>query len=231
MTTTTTFYQDVENLYLTLRGGKPGLTIPTRDWPLMEEWEQAGATFDLVARVMRRGFERNKEIGSIRYFDRAIREELARQAATYTGSRPPAPPSSQVQAPLDDFLEKVIAFLQFRLSVMEQLLPNLPQPLAGTVESIGWRLICTIEQIKADQKADVTALDTLFTEWELELYQAGELTLTKEAKGVLFKPIAEDFSRHQKRMDPAVFAESFAQAKLKVVLEHFDIPRLSTFYL
>lgn len=221
---TDTFHQDIEQTFIQLRG--KGVALPTRDYPLLNSWYEQGVPLGLILRVMKESFEKNPDIGSIRYFDPVIRKEMERLAQMRVGESRPSPPAEQPQ-PSNQFADH-LARVNARL---EELWPHLPAELATMVESLGWRLMCQKELIVSGKATNYEVLETLLTEMEAEMYEAASQCLTDQQHMLINLKLETDYSRFKKTMPKDGYNDTITQAKFKAVLEHFDLPRLSLFFM
>jgi hypothetical protein len=129
------YFRALEELFLRLRGH--ATLLSAADWHVAREWRHAGIPLELVAEVMQRLFERQRErapkrgISSLRYFRAAVASAWDETLALRAGGFRDAVP----ERPVAERLESLAAALPGTLPAREALAAEI-RALRGAVSTV-----------------------------------------------------------------------------------------------
>jgi len=196
------YFTEIERFYQSKR--ESFTLLSTLDWVLIEGWKEQGIPLELVLKGMDRAFSRAKrKINSLAYCVRAI-EEVCEEQKELT-----------IEAPaLPDFDEhEVVAYVQ---------------KLADQVESIDNRIAKSIRTVETcDLKAAEQALSAL----EEKLIARIKLDADDNTILDVKRDVDSELNPYRSTMTAAQLAMVEQQLWKKKLLERFNMPRLSLFYL
>jgi len=206
------YFTEIEQFYQARR--ETFTLLSTLDWVLIENWKDQGVPLDLVLKGIDRAFSRaRKRVNSLAYCVRAIDEVIEEQKETRV-ERPELPQISaeETQRYLSDLAEKISTvnrvFPEFaaRIDTIAQAVRTLDTASFRDSEQVMGALeerLISILRVAADE----TVLVELQREVESEL---GPFRSTMTAEQL------------------SMLEQQLSRRKL---LERFDVPRLSLFYL
>jgi len=232
------YFTEIEERYLHRRGG--GLLLSTLDWALIETWKDAGIPLEAVLRGIDEAFDRyeqrpskTKKVNSLAYCSQLVLAcaEDMKEAAVGAAGAPPAaakPAASQGFEPA-----VVVPFLRCNADLLEAA--NLPQGGGVSARSIALDSARTLRQLAEEiEKKPSTRLEDLerrLTVMEEKIF-AVLLTSTSDEDIVTVRAEADrDLAPYRRKMSAAQIDQLQKQYIHKRLLEKYQLPRLSLFYM
>ena len=234
------YFTETEEHFLRRRGG--GLLLSTLDWALIETWKDAGIPLEAVLRGIDAAFDRydqrpskTKKVNSLAYCSQEVlsaAEEMKEAAVgvsseTATDAAPAKARASQGFEP-----EAIAAFLRRTANEIERAkfraaVANSAQPLA--LETAG-----TLHKLAAEVEKKSLRLEDLerrLTVLEEKLF-AALLAATPDDELVTVRAEADrDLAPYRRKMPAAQIDQLMKQYIHKRLLEKYNLPRLSLFYM
>jgi hypothetical protein len=231
------YFTEIEEQYLRRRGG--GLLLTTLDWALIETWKDAGIPLEAALRGIDSAFDRydqrpskTKKVNSLAYCSQEVlaaaedMKEAAVGAANPTSSKPTA---TQGFEPVT-----IAAFLRRNADLLYTA--KLPHRTGISVQAIAENAAATlrelasqIETAKAPSKLE--DLERRLTVLEEKLF-AGLLAASPDEDIVEARAQADrELSPYRRKMSAPQIDQLQKQYVHKRLLEKYNLPRLSLFYM
>jgi hypothetical protein len=196
------YFTEIERFYQSKR--ESFTLLSTLDWVLIEGWKEQGIPLELVLKGMDRAFSRAKrKINSLAYCVRAI-EEVCDEQKELT-----------IEAPaLPDFdANEVVVYIQ---------------KLADQVETIDKRIA---EAIRTVETRDLKAAEQILSALEEKLIARIKVESDDNTLIEVKRDVDGELNPYRSTMTAAHLAMVEQQLWKRKLLERFNMPRLSLFYL
>lgn len=232
------YFTEIEERYLQRRGG--GLLLSTLDWSLIETWKDAGIPLEAALRGIDAAFDhweqrpaKTRKVNSLAFCSQEVlaAAEDMKEAAVGAGSSD-SETSRKSRAGEGFEPEAVAAFLRRNADLLEGA--KIPQN-AATVRPIVVDAAKSLREL-ADQTAHKSSgrledLERRLTVLEEKLF-AILLTSTPDDEVVAIRAEADrDMAPYRRKMLGAQIDQLLKQYLHKRLLEKYNLPRLSLFYM
>jgi hypothetical protein len=206
------YFTEIERHYQTRR--ESFTLLSTLDWVLIETWKDQGIPLEIVLRGMDRAFSKAKRpIGSLAYCARAVGEVLEETKNVRT--EVPAPPrldSGEVRTYLEDMAEKVRA--------LRKRFPEFDGRFRSIADSV---TAIDAEDLRSGESALNALEDKLLAVLQVAAHEAELIGIRQDVDRNL-APIRSRMTTEQlHRLDQQYWK--------RALLERFEVPRLSLFYM
>jgi hypothetical protein len=233
------YFSEIEERFLQRRGG--GLLLSTLDWALIETWKDAGIPLEAVLRGIDEAFDRynqkpskTKKVNGLAYCSQLVlsaaedMKEAAVGAAPGESARAAKPRASQGFEP-----EVVAPFLRRNADLLEAA--KLPKGSGVSAQSVAREAAKTLRQLAEEtEKKSAQRLEDLerrLTVMEEKLF-AVLLASTPDEEIVTVRAEADrDLAPYRRKMSGAQIDQLQKQYIHKRLLEKYQLPRLSLFYM
>ena len=213
------------------RGG--GLLLSTLDWALIETWKDAGVPLEAVLRGIDAAFDhydqrpsKTKKINSLAYCSQAVltAAEDMKEAAVGAGTQTP----SERAAKQGFEPAAVVAFLRSNAEAMEKA--RVPVSSSQFIHDAVKTLRQLCDEI-ANKSSRLEDLERRLTVLEEKLF-AMLLTSTPDEEIVAVRAAADrDLAPYRRKMSGPQIEQLQKQYVQKSLLEKYNLPRLSLFYM
>ena len=233
------YFTEIEEHFLHRRGG--GLLLSTLDWALIETWKDAGVPLEAVLRGIDNAFERyeqrpskTQKVNSLAYCSQAVLAAAEDMKEATVGASSPGAEQSPAQTGLKGFESAaIVTFLRRNADALDAaLLPQRNGVAAGTVASHTAQVLRRAAD-EAEQKPTLRLedLERHLTVLEEKLF-AALLASTSDEEIVAVRAEADrDLAPYRRKMSGAQIDQLQKQYVYKRLLEKYDLPRLSLFYM
>ena len=229
------YFTEVEDRYLQRRGG--GLLLSTLDWALIETWKDAGIPLEAVLRGIDDAFDKydlrptkTKKINSLAYCSQAVLSaaEDTKEASIGAGDTATKSRAQQGFEP-----DTVSAFLIRNADALENA--NVTGRNSSSSINLVQEAAKTLRQIASDIKTKpaprLEDLERRLTVLEEKIF-AALLTSTPDEEIVNVRAEADrELVPYRRKMAGAQIAQLQKQYVHKRLLEKYNLPRLSLFYM
>jgi hypothetical protein len=230
------YFTEIEERFLQRRGG--GLLLSTLDWALIETWKDAGIPLQAVLRGIDEAFDRyaqrpskTKKVNSLAYCSQLVlaAAEDMKEAAVGAGGESVSSVKSRAGQGFEP--EIVAPFLRRNADLLAAA--KLPQK--GGVSALARDTARTLrqlaEEIEAKAAARLEDLERRLTVLEEKLF-AMLLASTPDEEIVAVRAEADrDLIPYRSKMSGAQVDQLQRQYVHKRLLEKYNLPRLSLFYM
>jgi hypothetical protein len=232
------YFTEIEERFLRRRGG--GLLLSTLDWALIETWKDAGIPLEAVLRGIDNAFDsydqrpsKTKKVNSLTYCSQLVlaAAEDMKEAAVGAAGESAAPAKSRGGQGFEP--EVVAPFLRRNADLLEGA--NLPQGGSISARSVARDAATTLrdlaEGIENKPAARLEDLERRLTVLEEKLF-AILFTSASDEELVMVRAEADrDLAPYRRKMSGAQIDQLQKQYVHKRLLEKYNLPRLSLFYL
>ena len=228
------YFTEIEERYLQRRGG--GLLLSTLDWALIETWKDAGIPLQAVLRGIDAAFDKydqrpskTKKINSLAYCSQevlAAAEEM-KEAAVGVGAATNRPRANQGFE-----TETISAFLQRNAGALEAAKISETVKVVQVVVSDAAKTLRELAAQAAGKSGGrLEDLERRLTVLEEKLF-AALLTSTPDEEIVRVRAEADrDLAPYRRKMSGPQIDQLQKQYVQRRLLEKYQLPRLSLFYM
>ena len=225
------YFTEIEERYLKRRGG--GLLLSTLDWALIETWKDAGIPLEAVLRGIDAAFDKydqrpskTQKINSLAYCSQAVlgaAEDMKEAAVGATTTDDPARAKQGFE------LESIATYLARNADAIESA--KIPDA-AKSAQTMVVEAAKTLRQLAAQGAGTrLEDLECRLTVLEEKLF-AALLTSTPDEEIVIVRAEADrDLSPYRRKMSGPQIDQLLKQYVQKRLLEKYNLPRLSLFYM
>jgi hypothetical protein len=228
------YFTEIEERYLQRRGS--GLLLSTLDWALIETWKEAGIPLEAVLRGIDAAFDsyaqrpsRTKKVNSLAYCSQLVLStaEDMKEAAVGTGG---AEPLTKSRGGPGFEPELVASFLGRNAELLESAkVPE--QSVQASLLDTAKTLRQLAQETRSKPAARLEDLERRLTVIEEKLF-AVLLTASSDEELVAIRGEADrDLAPYRRKMSAAQIDQLLKQYIHKRLLEKYNLPRLSLFYM
>ena len=231
------YFTEIEERFLQRRSG--GLLLSTLDWALIETWKDAGIPLQAVLRGIDEAFDRyaqrpskTKKVNSLAYCSQTVLAAAEDMKEAAVGAAPGESASPATSRGGQGFEPEVVApFLRRNAD----LLAAAKLPLKGGVSALVLDTAKTLrdlaDEVEAKPAARLEDLERRLTVLEEKLF-AMLLASTPDEEIVAVRAEADrDLVPYRSKMSAAQIDQLQRQYVHKRLLEEYNLPRLSLFYM
>jgi hypothetical protein len=231
------YFTEIEEQFLRRRGG--GLLLTTLDWALIETWKDAGIPLEAALRGIAAAFDRydqrpskSKKVNSLAYCSQEVLSaaEAMKEAAVGTSETPSAksPAGQGFEA------ETIAAFLRRNADLLEKA--DLPKSSGISVHAVAQTSAATLRTLaeQVESKTAASKLEDLERHLTIleEKLLAALLTASPDEEIVSVRAQADrDLAPYRRQMAAPQIEQLQKQYVHKRLLEKYNLPRLSLFYM
>jgi hypothetical protein len=233
------YFTEIEEYFWRKRGAH--LLVSPLDWAIVETWQKAGVPLEAVLKGIDRAFESwgrsrraagGRQLKSLAYCVDAVLDAAAEAAETAAGTgpevkraRPAAEPFSREE--LRKYLERNVA----RLRAAAEKQRATRAGLALRFEETARQLEEALPLLEAPGALDLEDFERRLTVLEEKLAAALAADADEEAMLSIRREMDRSMAPYRRKMSAEQLAQLERQYMQKRLYEHFEVPRLSLFYL
>jgi hypothetical protein len=231
------YFTEIEEHFLRRRGG--GLLLTTLDWALIETWKDGGIPLEAVLRGIDAAFDKydqrpskTRRINSLAYCAQEVlaAAEDMKEAAVGTSAQP----SLKSQTPPGFEPQTIAAFLRRNAKLLEQA--KLPENWGVSVTTAAGSCANSLRKLAEEIESRKTAVRLEDSERRLAVLEeklfAALLAATPDADMVVVRAEADrELSPYRRKMAAPQIEQLQKQYVHKRLLEKYELPRLSLFYM
>jgi len=235
------YFTEIEEHFLRRRGG--GLLLSTLDWALIETWKDAGIPLEAALRGIEAAFDRYdqrpskmKRVNSVAYCSQEVlaAAEDMKEAAVGVAGQAGQRPAAKLAAGQGFEPDAIAVFLRCNADLLESAkLPERGGVSVGTAASEASRTLRKLADEMENKKSAprLEDLERHLTVLEEKLF-AALLAATADEEIVTVRAEADhDLAPYRRKMPAAQIDQLHKQYVHKRLLEKYNLPRLSLFYL
>ena len=226
------YFTEIEERFQQRRGSI--LLLSTLDWALIETWQEAGIPLEAVLRGIDAAFDkyearqkraRMRRINGLAWCAQAVMEAAEELHEAAAGSLPaiPAPHETGFEH------ERVAGHLESAAAALEQAQAAAPEACAATAARL--RELAAEVRGSADKGPDLESLERSLTVLEEKLFATLTAAAPEELLVALKEHAARELAPFRSRMNVVQLRQVERQFVQKQLLVHYNLPRLSLFYM
>ncbi len=226
------YFTEIEERFQQRRGAI--LLLSTLDWALIETWREAGIPLEAVLRGIDAAFDkyearqkrgRMRRINGLAWCAQAVMEAAEEMREAAAGSAP----ASTTPRETGFEHERVGAHLESAAAALESAQAAAPEACAATAARL--RELATEVRGSADKGPDLESLERSLTVLEEKLFAALTAAAPEELLVGLKEHAARELAPYRSRMGVVQLRQVERQFVQKQLLVHYNLPRLSLFYM
>jgi hypothetical protein len=230
------YFTEIEERFQQRRGSI--LLLSTLDWALIETWQEAGIPLDAALRGIDAAFDkydqrqkkgRMRRINGLAWCAQAVMEAAQEMREASAGSATPA-----LTAPPDTGFEhdRVAAHLDAAATALDAATVA-PETCAATANRLRELAVQTrgAEPNTSQPSLDLESLERTLTVFEEKLFAALTAAAPEELLVGLKEHAARELAPYRSRMGAVQLRQVERQFVQKQLLAHYNLPRLSLFYM
>jgi hypothetical protein len=238
------YFTEIEEYFWRKRGAH--LLVSPLDWAILETWQKAGVPIEAVLKGIDRAFESwarsrraagGRQLKSLAYCVDAVLDAAAEAAEAAAGTGPEVRSSRAAEPFSRDELRKYLARNAKRLRGAAGKLRTgadvgaRVEGLAVRFEETARKLEEALPLLDAPGALDLEDLERRMTVLEEKLSAALAADADEEALLTIRREMDRSLAPYRRKMSAEQLAQLERQYTQKRLFEHFDVPRLSLFYL
>jgi hypothetical protein len=240
------YFTEIEDYFWRKRGAH--LLVSPLDWAIVETWQKAGIPLGAVLKGIDRAFESwarsrraagGRRLKSLAYCVDAVLDAAAESAEAAVGTGPEVKSSRPAAEPFSrDELRKYLVRNAARLRAASVRLRESAEKggveasaLAARFEETAKRLDEALPLLESPGALDLEDLERRLTVLEEKLSAALSADADEESLLSVRREMDRSLAPYRRKMSAEQLAQLERQYIQKRLFEHFNVPRLSLFYL
>jgi hypothetical protein len=237
------YFTEIEDYFWRKRGAH--LLVSPLDWAIVETWQKAGIPLGAVLQGIDRAFESwqrsrrgagGRQLKSLAYCVDAVADAAAEAAEAAVGAGPEMKSSRLIAEPfsrdeLRKYLERNAARLRAASVKLRESAEKAEEKLPARFEETAKRLDELLLLLDSPGALDLEDLERRLTVLEEKLSAALSADADEEALLSIRREMDRSLAPYRRKMSAEQLAQLERQYIQKRLFEHFNVPRLSLFYL
>jgi len=233
------YFTEIEEYFWRKRGAH--LLVSPLDWAILETWQKAGIPIGAVLKGIDRAFESwarsrraagGRQLKSLAYCVDAVLDAAAEAAEAAAGSGPEVISSRAGMEPFSrEELRKYLERNTGRLRAAAEKQRATHSGLAARFEETAGRLEEALPLLETPGVLDLEDFERRLTVLEEKLTAALSAEASEEAMLSIRREMDRSLAPYRRKMSAEQLAQLERQYLQKRLFEHFEVPRLSLFYL
>jgi hypothetical protein len=239
------YFTEIEDYFWRKRGAH--LLVSPLDWAIVETWQKAGIPLGAVLKGIDRAFESwqrsrrasgGRQLKSLAYCVDSVLDAAAEASEAAVGTGPEVKSPKTAEPFSRDELKKYLARNAARLRGAATRLRESAQnsgvdapALATRLEDTAKRIDGAFPLLESPGKLDLEDLERCLTVLEEKLTAALSADADEEALLSVRREMDRSLAPYRRKMSAEQLAQLERQYIQKRLFEHFNVPRLSLFYL
>jgi hypothetical protein len=233
------YFTEIEERFQQRRGSI--LLLSTLDWALIETWQEAGIPLDAALRGIDAAFDkyeqrqkkaRMRRVNGLAWCAQAVMEAAEELREASAGS---APPAERGESGFEH--EHVAAHLEAAAAALDTatVAPEVCAATGTRLRELAAEVRATAIQQATGRKSavptDLESLERTLTVFEEKLFAALTAAAPEELLVALKEHAARELAPYRSRMGVVQLRQVERQFVQKQLLAHYNLPRLSLFYM
>jgi hypothetical protein len=232
------YFTEIEEYFWRKRGAH--LLVSPLDWVIVETWQKAGIPIDAVLRGIDSAFESyqrsrrgaGRPLKSLAYCVDAVLEAAAQKSEAAAGTGPTTARAANSSETFSrDELRGFFARSGDRLARVAVGLPQADVALRNQLSHTQERLAELAALVESPAQTDLEDLERRLTVLEDKLTVALTAGASEDTLLAIRRELDRQLAPYRRRMTAEQLGQLERQYTQKRLFEHFDLPRLSLFYL
>jgi len=233
------YFSEIEDTFIRRRGKH--LMLSPLDWALIESWKERGVPLHVALRGIEHAFDshqskqRKRSVKTLLYCQEEVEAQYAEWLESRVGSQDETPADSSGEEKSPFPRDVVLAHLARSLEDLIKLGTEnrqMDDDALSEALSRAWALLTEIKDDYASAATpDARKLEDSLTGIDRMLDEAIRNAATDSNLEAIETEIEAQLKPYKRHMDKAAFEQTRDNLLRKRLREHFNVPRLSLFYL
>jgi phage terminase Nu1 subunit (DNA packaging protein) len=232
------YFSEIEDTFIRRRGKH--LMLSPMDWALIESWKERGVPLHVALRGIEHAFDshqakqRKRSVKTLLYCQEEVEAQYAEWLETRVGSNEEIPEGSSREEKSPFPRELVLAHLARSLDELTKL-HGRPHANEDELSEAVARAAALVAEVRDDYQSaaapDARKLEDSLTGIDRMLDEAIRSVAGGDELEAMDGEIEAQLKPYKRHMDKAAFEQTRDNLRRKRLREHFNVPRLSLFYL
>ena len=232
------YFSEIEDTFIRRRGKH--LMLSPIDWALIESWKERGVPLHVALRGIEHAFDsyeskkRKRSVKTLLYCQEEIEAQYAEWLESRVGSHDESATEDDQSSDKSPFSrDAVLSHLSRSLESIKErsMQPAQPIELREALERGASLLDDIRDEYETAAQLDTRKLEESLTGIDRLLDDAIRSAIADDELTSMTAEVESQLKPYKRQMDKAAFEQTHANLLRKRLREHFDIPRLSLFYL
>ena len=233
------YFSEIEDTFIRRRGKH--LMLSPIDWALIESWKERGVPLHVALRGIEHAFDsyeskkRKRSVKTLLYCQEEVEAQYAEWLESRVGSHEERDIEDEERSSDKSPFSRdvVLSHLARSLASIKELStqPKQPIELHEALERAASLLDDIRDEYQTAARLDTRKLEESLTGIDRLLDDAIRSALADDQLTSMTAEVESQLKPYMRQMDKAAFEQTRANLLRKRLREHFDIPRLSLFYL
>jgi hypothetical protein len=238
------YFTEIEDAFIRRRGKH--LLLSPMDWALIESWKEMDVPLHVALRGIEKSFDsweskpRKRSVKSLLYCQEEVEAQFSEWRESRVGSSNNAghdsgsienQPVDRLPFSAPTILEHLRGAHVNLIEARKQRMLQGEDDLTDALQRASSLLADLATEFAASSSPDAQKLEQSLSGVERMLSDCARSVVESVTIDRIQKEVTEQLKPYRKRMDVAVYNQTFDNLLLKRLREHFGIPRLSLFYL
>ncbi len=233
------YFTEIEEYFWRKRGAH--LLVSPLDWAIVETWQKAGIPLPAVLKGIDRAFESwarsrraagGRQLKTLAYCVDAVLDAAAEAQEVAAGAGPqPSQPKAAAEPFSRDELRKYLERNSARLRAAAEKQRARRAALASRLEEAANRLSELLPLVDSPAAFDLEDLERRLTVLEEKLSASLSADADEDSLLAIRREMDRSLAPYRRKMSADQLAQLERQYIQKRLFEHFQVPRLSLFYL
>ena len=230
------YFSEIEDTFVRRRGKH--LILSPIDWALIEGWKERGVPLHVAVRGIEHSFDsydakkHKRTIKTLLYCQEEVEAQYAEWLESRVGSHDEADRDDELSSDKSPFSrDAVLGHLTRSLLSLEDADAHAPEELREALRravSLGTDIR---EEYESAARPDTRKLEESLTGLDRMLDDAIRNSIPNDQLTSMATEVESQLQPYKRQMDKTAYEQTRANLLRKLLREHFDIPRLSLFYL
>lgn len=230
------YFSEIEDTFIRRRGKH--LMLSPIDWALIESWKERGVPLHVALRGIEHSFDsfearkRKRTVKTLLYCQEEVEAQYAEWLESRVGSHDEADRDEEESTDKSPFSrEVVLSHLTRSLQSIEEQSSQAPEELREALRRAASLVTDIREEYEGAPRPDTRKLEESVTGIDRMLDDAIRKAIGDHQLAAITAEVEAQLKPYKRHMDTAAYEQTRANLLRKRLREHFDVPRLSLFYL
>jgi hypothetical protein len=230
------YFSEIEDTFVRRRGKH--LILSPIDWALIESWKERGVPLHVAVRGIEHSFDsydakkHKRTVKTLLYCQEEVEAQYAEWLESRVGSHDKSEPDEEEPSDKSPFSrDAVLSHLMRSLQSIEELSAQAPEELRDALRRAASLVADIREEYEGGARPDTRKLEESLTGIDRMLDDAIRRAIGDDQVAVITTEVEAQLKPYKRHMDKVAYEQTRANLLRKRLREHFDVPRLSLFYL
>jgi len=230
------YFSEIEDTFIRRRGKH--LILSPIDWALIESWKERGVPLHVAVRGIEHSFDsydakkHKRSVKTLLYCQEEVEAQYTEWLESRVGSHDKSDPDEEQSTDKSPFSRAaVLSHLARSLQSIEEVSAQAPEELRDALQRATSLITDIREEYESAARPDTRKLEESLTGIDRLLDDAIFKAIGDDQVAANSAEVDAQLKPYKRHMDKPAYEQTRANLLRKRLREHFDIPRLSLFYL